>query len=297
MRAQGRFAVGVVLVVALALAQAAYASLEDRGEELFLEGVWSAGEGDYETALERFERAMAYTPRLNVLWNIACCHVALGNRDLAVACLDRYMEHDLAFQQSAEMQAVVADIAAEPPDMPDVRRREQLSNRVAAAGQAVEKDDYTPATAAQRRYGVGNRGVQFKTAEDRSTPEFQRGNELNNRATELYRTRGPEEALLFAERALAYIATTVTYHNIAVIHLVMGHRDMALGFLDLFQQRLPRLRESSEFQDLVSDIADAPRTIDAATARRLADRLDPAYEWAMSPAARPPVRAEMEDEP
>ncbi|PWB73324.1 MAG: hypothetical protein C3F15_09870 [Holophagae bacterium] len=288
--------VAVVLVVALSLAITADASLEDRGEFLFREGVRLASDGDYQGALEHFERAMAYTPRLNVLWNIACCHVVLGNRDLAVACLDRYMEHDLAFQESAEMQAAVAGVEAEPADMPDVRRRGQLWDRIAVAGQAVEKGEATAAPAELRLYGVGSRSVSYKTGGDRTSPEGQRGRELNNQALELYRDRGPEEALPTMERVLAYVANPIAYHNMAQIHLKLGHRDLALDFLDLFQQRLPRLLESDAFQGLMSDIADAPVVMDAATAQGFVDRLDPACEWALSPTT-PMVRTDSEHGP
>jgi tetratricopeptide (TPR) repeat protein len=296
MKPRARFVVAASVVLALVVAQAAHASLENRGEELFQEGVRLASDGNYQSALEHFERAMAYTPRLNVLWNIACCHVVLGNRDLAVVCLDRYMEHDLAFQESAEMQAAVAGVEDEPADMPDVRRRGQLWDRIAAASQAVEKGEATAAPAEMRLYGTGSRSVRYKTGGDRSSPEGQRGRELNNQAIELYRDRGPEEALPTMERVLAYIADHISYHNMAQIHLKLGHRDLALAFLDLFQQRLPRLLESDAFQGLMSDLADAPFAMDAATAQGFVDRLDPACEWALSPTT-PMVRTDSEDGP
>ncbi|HOC43476.1 MAG TPA: hypothetical protein PKJ99_10735 [Thermoanaerobaculales bacterium] len=283
----------LLLVAALSLAISAAASVEDTGEQLFQEGVRLANDRDYQGALEHFERAMAYTPRLNVLWNIACCHVVLGHRDLAVACLDRYMEHDLAFQESAEMQAAVADVEGEPADMPDARRRGELWDGIAAASQAVEKGEATEAPDELRLYGVGSRSVRYKTGDNGTSPEGRRGRELNEQVIELYRSGSPEEALPFAERVAAYIANTSTYHNIAVIHLSLGHRDLALDFLDLFQQRVPQLRESAEFRLLVRDIGAAPPQIDAATARGFVDRVDPAYDSATSPEPRPPVRTEM----
>jgi len=290
-----KLAVAAALVAGLISSPAAHASLEDRGEYLFREGVRLASDGNYQSALEHFERAMAYTPTLNVLWNIACCHVVLGNRNLAVACLDRYMEHDLAFQESAEMQAAVAGVEGEPADMPDVRRRGQLWDRIAAAGQAVEKGEATAAPAELRLYGVGSRSVRVKTGEDRTTTEWQRGNELNDQAIGVYRSRGPEEALPVMERVLAYSVDEVVYHNMARLHLQLGHRDFAIAFLGLFQQRLPRLLQSSAFQELMRDIAAAPLAMDTETAHSLVLRLDPACEWALSPAT-PPVRTEMGDQ-
>jgi len=288
--------VAVVLVVALSLAITVDASLEDRGEYLFREGVRLASDGNYQSALEHFERAMAYTPTLNVLWNIACCHVVLGNRDLAVACLDRYMEHDVAFQESAEMQVAVAGVEGEPADMPDVRRRGELWDRIAAASQAVEKGEATAAPAELRLYGVGSRSVSYKTGADRTSPEGQRARELNDQAIELYRSRGAEEALPTMERVMAYTASYISYHNMAKLHLKLGHRDLTLAFLDLFQQRLPRLLESDAFQQLMNDIADAPFAMDAATAQGFSDRLDPACEWARSPTT-PMVRTDSGDGP
>jgi tetratricopeptide (TPR) repeat protein len=268
-----KLAVAAALVAGLASSQAAYASLEDRGEYLFREGVRLASDGNYLSALVHFERAMAYTPMLNVLWNIACCHVVLGNRDLAVACLDRYMEHDEAFQESAEMQSVVADIAAEPANMPDVRRRGELWDRVAAASLAIEKGEATTATAEQRRYGTGDRRISFKTGDNSTTPEGQRALFFHDSAVDVCRTLGPADALSFMERVLAYVANACSYRDMAWIHLKLGNRDLALAFLDLFLRRMPRLPESDAFQTLMRDIADAPLVVPSAAAQGFADRL------------------------
>jgi tetratricopeptide (TPR) repeat protein len=292
------FAVGVVVVAAVAVALGAYASMEERGEELFREGVRLANEGDYLGALHDFERAMAYTPRLNVLWNIACCHVVLGNRDLAVACLDRYMEHAAAFQHSSEMQAVGAASAAEPHNMPDLDRRAQLWDRVEAASRAVDEDRATPATAGQRRYGVGNRGARIKTGE--SSLEWQHAQVVTARCVERADAGDFEEALAYAERAAAYSAHPNAYWNIAAFHLKLGHRDFFLDFMDLYLQRVPQVRESTEVQQVMSDIADAPPVIRGELRDRLDERLGSAVDRALpprpTPSARPPVRAEMGDE-
>ena len=47
MKPRARFVVAASVVFALAVAQAAHASLEDRGEELFREGVRLASDGNY----------------------------------------------------------------------------------------------------------------------------------------------------------------------------------------------------------------------------------------------------------
>jgi tetratricopeptide (TPR) repeat protein len=291
-------AVGVAVVVAVAVALGAYASMQERGEELFREGVRLANEGDYLGALHAFERAMAYTPRLNVLWNIACCHVVLGGRDLAVACLDRYMEHDVAFQQSAEMQAVVAAIAAEPQNMPDVDRRGELWDQVEAASRAVEEGRATSASAEQRGYGVGNRGARIKTGE--SSLEWQHAQVVTARCTERADAGDYEEALAYAERAAAYSAHQNVYWNIAVFHLKLGHRDFFLDFMDVYQQRVPQVRESAEFQQVMADIADAPPVIPSALRERLDERVARAVERALpprpTPSARPSVRTAIGDE-
>ncbi len=298
MRFQGRLFVAAAILVAVAIALGAYASMGERGEELFREGVRLANEGDYLGALHDFERAMAYTPRLNVLWNIACCHVVLGGRDLAVACLDRYMEHDEAFQQSAEMQTVVAAIAAEPRDMPDLDRRAQLWEQVEEASRAVEEGRATSASAEQRRYGVGNRGARIKTGE--SSLEWQHAQVVTARCTERADAGDFEEALAYAERAAAYSAHQNVYWNIAVFHLKLGHRDLFLGFMDLYLQRVPQVRESTEVQRVMSDIADAPPVIRGELRDRLDERLDSAVDRALpprpTPSARPPVRTDIGDE-
>ncbi len=278
MKPLAKLAVAAALVAGLASSQAAHASLEDRGEYLFREGVRLASDGHFENALAHFERAMAYTPTLNVLWNIACCHVMLGNRDLAVACLDRYMEHDEEFQQSAEMQAVVADIAAEPHNMPDSRRREQLWNRVAVASLAIEKGEATTATAEQRRYGTGTRRIlAYKTGDFDSTlaAERERAGELRNDALWALTAgrAGAANALASMERTLAYVANACSYQDVASMHLKNCNRDFALTFLDLFQQRMPRLLESDSFQELMRDIADAPLVMDYETAQGFVGRL------------------------
>jgi tetratricopeptide (TPR) repeat protein len=221
----------------------------------------------------------------------------LGNRDLAVVCLDRYMEHDLACQESAEMQVAVARVEEEPADMPDVRRRGQVWDRIAAASQAVEKGEALVATASQRVYGTGNRGVRMKTGDDRSSPERHRASQLTHQGVEVIRSGRPDEAMPLFERALAYIANQLTYYNMAAVHLLLGNRDLTLDYLGLLQQRLPRLRESADFQLLMGDIGAAPPEIDAATADGLRTRLAREYDLAISSAPRPPVRTEMRDEP
>lgn len=292
------FAVGVLIVVAGAVPLGAYASMEERGEELFRDGVRLANDGEYEAALEQFERAMAYTPTVNVLWNIACCHVVLGDRDLAVSCLDRYMEHDTAFQESAEMQEVLAAIAAEPHNIPDLDRRNELWDRVEAASRAVEQGRATPATADQRRYGVSSRGARAKTGD--ATVEGMQSRILTAYLTERVGVNDLEGGLAYAERALAYSAHSNLYWNIGSAHLLLGHRDMTLAFLDLYQQRKPQVRESAEVQQVMSDIADAPPTIGGELAHRLYARLNSAVDRALppspTPSARPPVRTDMGDE-
>ncbi|PWB73325.1 MAG: hypothetical protein C3F15_09875 [Holophagae bacterium] len=283
------------VVVAVAVALGAYASMGDRGEELFREGVRLAGEGDYEGAVAFFERTMAYTPTVNVLWNIACCHVVLGNRDLAVSCLDRYMEHDTAFQESAEMQAVVAAIAAEPHNIPNLDRRGELWNGVEAASRAVEEGRSTPATAEQRQYGVSGRGARAKTGD--ATVEGMQSLILTADLAERAREDDLEGALAYAERALAYGSHSNLYWNLASAHLMLGHRDMTLAFLDLYQQRNPQVRESAEFQQVMADLADAPPTVGSGLADRLYARLNSAVDRALpprpTPSARPPVRTDV----
>jgi hypothetical protein len=299
MRAHMRLVVLVWTVVIVALAPAAHASMEEEGQRLFGEGVRLANEGDYEGALAFFERTMAYTPTVNVLWNIACCHVVLGNRDLAVSCLDRYMEHDVAFQQSAEMQAVVAAIAAEPHSIPDLDRRGELWDQVEAASRAVEDGRATPATADQRRYGVSSRGARAKTGD--TTVESMQSLILTGHLVERAGEDDLEGALAYAERAFAYGAYSNLYWNVASAHLMLGHRDMTLAFLDLYQQRNTQVRESAEFQQVMADIADAPPTIGGGLADRLYARLNSAVDRALpppspTPSARPSVRTGMGDE-
>jgi tetratricopeptide (TPR) repeat protein len=298
MRVRRRLSAAVAVVVAMATVQPLFGSLEEYGEELFREGVRIASAGDYAGALAYFERTFAYAPRLNVLWNIACCHVVLGHRNLAVACLDRYMEHDVAFQESAEMQTVVAAIEAEPPDMPDAHRRAELWRAIEAANRAVEEGRATVATADQRRYGVSGRGAALKNrGGGAGTAEREQAAILLSQALGLLRGGHRREAMELNERSLLYQPRPNVFYNLGLFHLELGHRDIALAFWDRYLNLRPVERQSPEVQAAVAAIADAPSQIDESRARELLGRLAYAIDATIpptpTPAARPPVRPDL----
>jgi tetratricopeptide (TPR) repeat protein len=197
------------------------------------------------------------------------------------------------------MQAVVAAIASEPPNMPNLERRGELWDMVEAANRAIDEGRTAVAPGGQRRYGVGNRGVQVKTREDAPTAEGARGMWLVGRCAEAARAGRYEEALAFAERTIAYRARPNIYYNISALHLALGHRDFALMFMDQYQQMVPELRENAAFQELMDDVADARRQIDESTAwqlyRRFVDAIEGAIPPTPTPSARPSVRDEMGD--
>ena len=79
----------LVAIISLFLGTTTHATAQTVREYfnlLFEDGARLAEAHDYEGALRQFERAMAYSPSgPNLLWNIASCHLMLGDRDRALA--------------------------------------------------------------------------------------------------------------------------------------------------------------------------------------------------------------------
>lgn len=60
-------------------------------EQLFAEGAALFNAGRFREALAEFEKAYAIYPAANLIFNMARCHEALGNTDLAIAHLERFL--------------------------------------------------------------------------------------------------------------------------------------------------------------------------------------------------------------
>src|SRR6188472_1241163 len=86
------------LLAAIAFASAASpavaqqgASAEDQAHAHFEAGASYMDTGDYELAIQEFERAYSFSPRAGLLYNIYVGHERLGHLDQAVEYLERYL--------------------------------------------------------------------------------------------------------------------------------------------------------------------------------------------------------------
>jgi len=94
-------------------------------------------------------------------------------------------------------------------------------------------------------------------------------------------------ALVQFERALAYRVTTNTLFNTALCHLYLGHRDMALWFVERYLVLKPAARASLEVQRAVAAIAEEDEDIAPDQRYPLDDRLSDAINAAVDGDATP----------
>jgi hypothetical protein len=113
-RAFRKTAVGVLLVLALALPRAA--SAQSGGEEarrLFEEGVAALQREDYATALVAFQRAQELSPRPILLYNIGMCRRALLQFPEAIETFQQYLAETATDPEVADARVQVAQLVAE----------------------------------------------------------------------------------------------------------------------------------------------------------------------------------------
>jgi tetratricopeptide (TPR) repeat protein len=87
------FCFSVTLAFALGMATAAHAEEPRKAAgEHYQRGLELADRGDYQTALEEFERAYSLSPNFAVLYNIGQADVELGRPLKAIEALERYLD-------------------------------------------------------------------------------------------------------------------------------------------------------------------------------------------------------------
>lgn len=96
-------------------------------EQIFADGAALFNAGRYREALAEFEKGYAIYPAANLIFNMARCHEALGNTDLAIAHLERFLqqvdidpkdkltaEKKLSYLRRAKTRVVVEPSALDP---------------------------------------------------------------------------------------------------------------------------------------------------------------------------------------
>lgn len=91
-------------------------------EQLFAEGAALFNKGDYAGALEKFSKAHGLIPEPNLLFNIARCHEAMGQVELAIERYEAFVAHPEAGGESrqdaqqrlARLRQAQAEAAARP---------------------------------------------------------------------------------------------------------------------------------------------------------------------------------------
>lgn len=248
-----RWAVIVLLALWSVSATADESAIEAHGQGLFERGVQAYRQGRYAEAQALWERSFAYSPRRRVFWNLAAGHLSQGHRDLGVGFLIRYMDRDLPYLESSEMQAAVAAIADSPAQIEDPARRVELARQVNEANSAVSEGRSTPVPEGDRRFGSD---IQTEEAARIWTARKALDRELFSEGVRLAQARSYPEALVYFERCLVYRTHRNALWNIAACHLSQGRRDFALHFIDGYLDRTPEARESDRVQAVVSALAD-----------------------------------------
>ncbi len=115
----------IVLSIFFFAALASPASADDSDQALteakkhFQIGTMSYDVGEYEQALQAFERARALKPLPGFLFNIGQCHRKLGRHDEAVRFFEQYVAESPKAKNRAEVDALLAEeralLAAAPP--------------------------------------------------------------------------------------------------------------------------------------------------------------------------------------
>jgi len=279
----------LVAIISLFLGTTTHATAQTVREYfnlLFEDGARLAEAHDYEGALRQFERAMAYSPSgPNLLWNIASCHLMLGDRDRALAFFEAYMEKVPACQSSDEMIILLNRLHGQDPMIADDSVSDELL-------QALSE---TPCAVAEDRGGQDREGLDTGTPEEWRRPGYQQ-REVSMRAvgTSHYRTasgllaeRNFLDALVEFERSFAYRPLRNTVWNIGSCHLNLGHRDLSQAFFQRFVDDVDGLAEDPQVQASIQAIgAQVPDIPDPGVRARLWRMIDQAVTRVMGAAER-----------
>jgi len=157
-RARYLGAVGFLVALSVAFAEPPPArAAEDevtKVEQLFAEGAALFNAGRFREALAEFEKAYAIYPAANLIFNMARCHEALGNTDLAIAHLERFLaqtdvdprdrataDRKLSYLRRARTRIAVEGSGSQAPAVP---RSAGAEVSTAATPATPERVSYSP---------------------------------------------------------------------------------------------------------------------------------------------------------
>ncbi len=219
-------------MTALAISTVASAgSVGDEARRLTGAAEESFDQGRYEQALAGFERTMAYRPTASVALAVARCHILLGNGDLAVFAIDRFLAASDRHRNSLPMQEATAAIAGSGGQIQDEQRRRALLTQLQSAVDRVNRESAELASGSELRFGTG---ADSDAAGSPREAARLRGVELFRAGIEAVQGGDDGEALAAFERSMAYRQRRNTLYNIAVCHVLLGHRDLASTCLDAY---------------------------------------------------------------
>jgi tetratricopeptide (TPR) repeat protein len=268
-------------------------AVRDESNRLYREARSLVNRGQISAALTRFERALAYRPRVDTLWNIAHAHLHLGHRDMTLWFMDRYLMWDRAGRESLEVQQVLMAISESSEPLP--RGRGPLfDDRLREAYDAVESGEATAADPSQQIFGSGTRSpeaeARWRQARDYGTMLFRSG------LDQLVESNW-ENSQSFFERSLAYRTLRNSAYNLAAIHLDFGRRDLAVHFYRMYITNTPQIHDNAEVEAALQAITDSPPRIRSQTRRNeLSDRFSEAVDRALGVTPTPVPQATQEQE-
>lgn len=99
----------MVFALLLATALPSRADDVDEAKKQFQLGTMNYDVGQYQQALESFERARALKPLPGFLFNIAQCHRRLGHHDEAVRFFEQYLQEAPTAKNAAEVETLLAE--------------------------------------------------------------------------------------------------------------------------------------------------------------------------------------------
>jgi tetratricopeptide (TPR) repeat protein len=274
----------IPLFFATEIALATDEAVGDEAQRLFREGVRIVRRDRYEDALVRFERALAYRNRPNIVWNIACCHTMVGRRDLALAFFERYVDLVPSARSSLEVQQVLSAIAAEDQIIMNPARADDLVTQLTEAVDAAADGGATAAAPEQQVFGGG---LESPDATRRAEVVRWRGTDLFQQGLQAVRVGDWDAALPLFERSMTYRSLRNAGYNVATIHLDSGRRDLALYFYRLYVASLPAVEADPGVAAVLRELEESPARVGDQTRRtdlenRISSEISRAFEASRS---------------